>query len=132
MSVASIELGTKGRRVYIGKLAGTGVFDPLGDQVGKIHDVVVIFRLKSEANVIGFVVEVGPRKRVFLPLTRVTSIEAGSVITTGLLNIRSFTQRPIETLVLSELFDRVVTMNDGSGQARILDVAMRQRAPRTG
>ena len=130
MSIASIELGTKGRRVYIGKLAGTSVFDPLGDQVGKIHDVVVIFRLKSEANVIGFVVEVGPRKRVFLPLTRVTSIEAGSVITTGLLNIRSFTQRPIETLVLSELFDRVVTMNDGSGQVRILDVAMRQRRPK--
>ena len=130
MSIASIELGTKGRRVYIGKLAGTSVFDPLGDQVGKIHDVVVIFRLKSEANVIGFVVEVGPRKRVFLPLTRVTAIEAGSVITTGLLNIRSFTQRPIETLVLSELFDRVVTMNDGSGQVRILDVAMRQRRPK--
>ena len=130
MSIASIEVGTKGRRVYIGKLAGTSVFDPLGDQVGKIHDVVVIFRLKSEANVIGFVVEVGPRKRVFLPLTRVTSIEAGSVITTGLLNIRSFTQRPIETLVLSELFDRVVTMNDGSGQVRILDVAMRQRRPK--
>ena len=130
MSIASIEVGTKGRRVYIGKLAGTGVFDPLGDQVGKIHDVAVIFRLKSEANVIGFVVEVGPRKRVFLPLTRVTSIEAGSVITTGLLNIRSFTQRPIETLVLSELFDRVVTMNDGSGQVRILDVAMRQRRPK--
>ena len=130
MSIASIELGTKSRRVYIGKLAGTSVFDPLGDQVGKIHDVVVIFRLKSEANVIGFVVEVGPRKRVFLPLTRVTSIEAGSVITTGLLNIRSFTQRPIETLVLSELFDRVVTMNDGSGQVRILDVAMRQRRPK--
>ena len=130
MSIASIEVGTKGRRVYIGKLAGTGVFDPLGDQVGKIHDVVVIFRLKSEANVIGFVVEVGPRKRVFLPLTRVTSIEAGSVITTGLLNIRSFTQRPIETLVLSALFDRGVTMNDGSGQVRILDVAMRQRRPK--
>ena len=130
MSIASIEVGTKCRRVYIGKLAGTGVFDPLGDQVGKIHDVVVIFRLKSEANVIGFVVEGGPRKRVFLPLTRVTSIEAGSVITTGLLNIRSFTQRPIETLVLSELFDRVVTMNDGSGQVRILDVAMRQRRPK--
>ena len=130
MSIASIELGTKGRRVYIGKLAGTSVFDPLGDQVGKIHDVVVIFRLKSEANVIGFVVEVGPRKRVFLPLTRVTAIEAGSVITTGLLNIRSFTQRPIETLVLSELFDRVVTMNDGSGQVRILDVAMGQRRPK--
>nr|WP_081491333.1 CBS domain-containing protein [Schaalia georgiae] len=130
MSNAPMELGTKGRRVYIGKLAGTSVFDPLGDQVGKVHDVVVVFRLKSEANVIGVVVEVGPRKRVFLPLTRITSIESGSVITTGLLNIRSFNQRPIETLVVSELFDRVVTMNDGSGQVQILDVAMRQRRPK--
>ncbi|WP_022868712.1 magnesium transporter MgtE N-terminal domain-containing protein [Schaalia vaccimaxillae] len=130
MSSAALELGTAGRRVYIGKLAGTSVFDPLGDRVGKIHDVVVTFRLNSPANVIGFVVEVGPRKRVFMPLTRVTSIEAGSVITTGLLNIRTFKQRPLETMVLSELFDRVVTMNDGSGQVKILDVAMERRRPR--
>ncbi len=125
-----MNVGTTGRRIFIGKLAGTSVFDPLGEKVGKIHDVVVTFRLNSMANVIGFVVEVGPRKRVFLPFTRVTAIEVGSVITTGLLNIRSFTQRPIETLVLSELFDREVTMNDGSGPVHILDVAMEQRRPR--
>lgn len=122
-----MELGTAGRRVYIGKLARTPVFDPLGDEVGTIHDVVVTFRLNGPANVIGFVVEVGPRKRVFLPFTRVTAIEAGSVITTGLLNMRAFTQRPVETLVLAELFDRVVTLNDGSGDVKILDVAMERR-----
>lgn len=125
-----MEFGTAGKRVYIGKLAGTSVFDPIGDRVGKIHDVVVTFRLGASTSVIGFVVEVGPRKRVFLPLTRVTSIEAGSVITTGLLNIRSFTQRPGETLVLTELFDRVVTMNDGSGNVKIIDVAMQRRRPK--
>nr|WP_276670124.1 CBS domain-containing protein [Schaalia cardiffensis] len=130
MSASSMGLGTAGKRVYIGKLAGTGVFDPIGDQVGKIHDVVATFRVGGTGNVIGFVVEVGPRKRVFLPLTRVTSIEAGSVITTGLLNMRSFTQRPVETLVLAELFDRVVTLNDGSGEVRILDVAMERRRPK--
>ncbi|QPK82173.1 magnesium transporter [Schaalia sp. ZJ405] len=125
-----MELGTPGKRVYIGKLAGTSVFDPLGDRVGKVHDVVVTFRIKTSANVIGFVVEVGPRKRVFLPMTRVTSIEPGSVITTGLLNIRSFTQRPSETLVLAELFDRIVTLNDGTGSVKILDVAMERRRPK--
>lgn len=130
MSSAPLNVGTTGRRVFIGKLAGTSVFDPLGEKVGVIHDVVVTFRLHSTANVIGFVVEVGPRKRVFLPFTRVTAIEAGSVITTGLLNIRSFTQRPVETLVITELFDREVTMNDGSGTVKILDVAMQQRRPR--
>lgn len=125
-----MELTTPRKRVYIGRLAGTSVFDPLGDRVGKIHDVVVTFRIKSSANVIGFVVEVGPRKRVFLPMTRVTSIEPGSVITTGILNIRTFNQRPSETLVLAELFDREVTMNDGSGRVRILDVAMERRRPK--
>lgn len=130
MNSAPMELRTAGRRVYIGKLAGTSVFDPIGDQVGKIHDVVVIFRYGSAANVIGFVVEVGPRKRVFLPMTRVTSIESGSIITTGLLNMRSFTLRPMETLVLGQLFDRVVALNDGSGDVKILDVAMERRRPK--
>lgn len=123
-------VGVTGRRIYIGRLAGTSVFDPLGDQVGRIHDVVVTFRVSGFANVIGFVVEVGPRKRVFLPLTRVTSIESGSVITTGLLNMRTFTQRPVETLVLAELFDRVVTLNDNSGEVKICDVAMERRRPK--
>ncbi|MDO4258290.1 MAG: CBS domain-containing protein [Actinomycetaceae bacterium] len=130
MSTAPLSVATSGRKIFIGRLAGTGVFDPLGDRVGKVHDVVVTLRTTNTANVIGFVVEVGPRKRVFLPLTRVTAIEPGSVITTGLLNMRSFNQRPMETLVVSQLFDRTVTMNDGSGSVQILDVAMEQRRPR--
>ncbi|MDN5964025.1 MAG: magnesium transporter, partial [Actinomyces sp.] len=101
MSNAPTRVGTSGRRIFVAKLAGTGVFDPLGEKVGKIHDVVAIIRLDLTATVIGFVVEVGPRRRVFLPLTRVTAIKPGAVITTGLLNMRRFTQRPIETLVLS-------------------------------
>lgn len=125
-----MNVGTSGRRVFIARLAGTGVFDPLGEKVGKIHDVVATFRPGAAANVIGFVVEVGPRRRVFLPLGRVTAIKSGAVITTGLLNMRRFTQRPLETLVLSQLFDRVVTMNDGSGEATVIDVAMEQRRPR--
>ncbi len=130
MNSAPTTVGTSGRRVFVARLAGTGVFDPLGEKVGKVHDVVATIHLNSAANVIGFVVEVGSRHRIFLPMTRVTSIEAGALITTGLLNMRRFTQRPIETLVLSQLFDRVVQMNDGSGPVRILDVAMEQRRPR--
>ncbi len=130
MSTAPTNLGTTGRRVYVARLADTGVFDPLGEKVGKVHDVVATIRLSGPAAVIGFVVEVGPRRRVFLPMTRVTAIKPGALITTGLLNMRRFTQRPIETLIVSELFDRIVTMNDGSGEARILDVGIEQRRPR--
>ena len=58
----------------------------------------------------GLVVEVPGRRRIFLPMTRVTSIDAGQVITTGLVNMRRFQQRPTETLVLGEMLDRTVTL----------------------
>ena len=64
------------------------------------------------------------RRRVFLPLSRITAIEPGAVITTGLMNIRRFTQRHVETLVVGELLDRVVTMRDGSGNVTVRDVAI--------
>ena len=49
------------------------------------------------------------RRRIFLPMTRVTAIDSGQVITTGVVNMRRFEQRPTETLVLGEMLDRRVT-----------------------
>lgn len=111
-------------RVYVARLVGTTVFDPLGDAVGKVHDVVVLIRLRGQPRAVGLVIDVSGRRRVFLPLTRVTAIEPGAVITTGLVNIRRFTQRKVETLVVGELLDRVVTMRDGSGKVTVRDVAI--------
>jgi Mg/Co/Ni transporter MgtE len=74
--------------------------------------------------VVGLVVEVRGRRRVFLPMTRVTHIDAGQVITTGLVNMRRFEQRPTETLVLGELLDRTVTLKTDGTQVTIEDVAM--------
>lgn len=117
-------------RVYVARLKGTAVFDPLGDQVGRVHDVVVVMRLKGAPRAVGLVVEVSSKRRVFLPLTRVTSIDAGAVITTGLLNIRRFAQRATETLVVGQLLDRQVTFRDGSGTGTVEDVAMEQQRSR--
>jgi CBS domain-containing protein/sporulation protein YlmC with PRC-barrel domain len=115
-------------RVFVGRLAGTDVFDPLGDRVGKVHDVVVLLRTSGLPRAVGLVVEVPGRRRVFVPLTRVTSISTGSVITTGLVNIRRFEQRTTETLVLGQLLDRQLDMADGSGVVVVEDVALeRQR-----
>ncbi len=111
-------------RVFVARLAGTPVFDPLGDPVGKVHDVVVLIRLRGEPRAVGLVVEVTGRRRVFLPLSRVTAIEPGAVITTGLVNIRRFSQRHVETLVVAQLLDRVVTLKDGSGQVAVRDVGI--------
>jgi flagellar motility protein MotE (MotC chaperone)/sporulation protein YlmC with PRC-barrel domain len=112
-------------RVFAARLSGLPVFDPLGDQVGKVRDVVMVLRgerLRPMAN--GLVVEVPGRKRVFLPMTRVTSLESGQVITTGLLNLRRFEKRGNETLVVGEVLERTVDLLDGSGEATVEDVAL--------
>ena len=45
--------------VFAARLAGTDVFDPVGDRVGKVRDVVVrMHNDRSPPRVVGFVVEV--------------------------------------------------------------------------
>ena len=118
-------------RVFIARLAGVAVFDPHGDQVGKIRDVVVILRHGSvPPRVLGLVVEVAPRRRIFVPMTRVTAIDSGQVITTGLVNLRRFEQRPTETLVLGELLDRRVALIETDEPVTVHDVAMSQERTR--
>lgn len=105
------------------------VFDPNGEQVGKVRDVVVVVRTHTQPpRVLGLVVEVLGRRRVFLPMTRVTNIDADQVITTGVVNMRSFKQRTTETLVLGELLDRTVTV--AGVQGTVYDVAMEQTRTR--
>ncbi len=123
-------MSSVGTRVFVARLAGTAVFDPIGDQVGRVRDVVVLLRPKGGPRAVGLVVEVPGRRRVFLPLTRVTSIDAGQVIITGLLNLRRFEQRPTETLAIGELLDRHVDLTDGSGSATVVDLAMEQQRNR--
>ena len=121
-------VSSAGTRVFVARLAGTSVFDPLGDQVGRVRDVVVLLRPKGLPRAVGLVVEVPGRRRVFLPLTRVTSMESGQVISTGLVNMRRFEQRSMETLAVGELLDRSVDLTDGTGSATVEDLAIeRQR-----
>jgi CBS domain-containing protein len=120
-------VSSAGTRVFVARLAGTTVFDPIGDQVGRVRDVVVLLRPKGAPRAVGLVVEVPGRRRVFVPLTRVTSIDAGQVISTGLVNMRRFEQRGTETLAVGELLDRSVDLADGSGSATIEDLAIEQQ-----
>lgn len=112
------------QRFFAARIAGTAVFDPIGDVVAKVRDVVVLPQPRGSARAVGFVVEVGGKRRVFLPITRVTSISPGQVISTGLLNVRRFEKRAGELLVIGDLLDRVVTLTDGSGEATVEDIAL--------
>lgn len=104
------------------------VFDPAGEQVGKLRDVVVLLRAGGRRpRVLGLVIEVLGTRRIFLPMTRVTSLDSGQIITTGVLNMRRFNQRATETLVLHELFDREVNFGENR-KGTVFDVAMEQDA----
>src|SRR5690606_4255701 len=118
-------------RVYVARLAGTTVFDPLGDAVGRVRDVVLLMRSTSAPTAVGLVVEVPGRRRVFMPLTRVTSIAAGQVICTGVINLRRFQARTSETLAIAELLERQVTIKEGRIKAIIEDIAIEPRRDKT-
>lgn len=112
-------------RVFLARLAGTAVFDPNGDPVGKVRDAVATLRANNQApRVLGLVVEVPLRRRVFVPITRVTSIESGAVVITGLLNMRRFETRTGELLVLGELIDRSITLVDSGEHVVVEDMGM--------
>lgn len=112
------------QRVFVARLAGCAVFDPVGDRLGKVRDVVIVYRSTAAPRVIGLVVEIPGRRHVFMSIGRVTSIRAGQVLTTGLINVRRFQPRPGEVRVLAELLGRRVELADGSGGAVIEDVAI--------
>ena len=123
--------GNSINRVFLARLAGTAVFDPNGDPVGKVRDAVATLRSNNQSpRILGLVVEVPLRRRVFVPITRVTSIESGAVVITGLLNMRRFETRAGEILVLGDLLDRTITMVDGGESVLVEDMAMEQN--RTG
>lgn len=127
---------TTPNRVFVARLARAEVFDPRADQVGRVRDVVVALRTDSQPpRVVGLVVEVVGRRRIFVPMTRVTAIDSGQVVVSGVVNLRRFEQRPMETLAIGELLDRRVTLVDPSRSAdpktvTIVDLGIEQRPSR--
>src|SRR5262249_34379074 len=112
-------------RVFVARLVGLPIFDPQGDQVGKVRDLVVTMRTDAtQPRVLGMVAEVFGRRRIFVPMTRVTNIDSGQVYTTGLVNMRRFEQRAGETLVMGQMLDRSVTIASSGVSGTVYDVAM--------
>jgi CBS domain-containing protein len=120
-----------GTRIYLARLAGLGVFDPNGDRVGRIRDAVVRLRTTNRPpQVVGLVAEMAVRRRIFLPIGRVISMDSESVVlSTGMLNLRRFEKRPNELLVVEDLLDRRVTVladvgSDDGIPGNVVDIAM--------
>jgi CBS domain-containing protein/sporulation protein YlmC with PRC-barrel domain len=110
-------------RVFVARLAGVSVFDPAGDRVGRVRDVLVVYRKRRSPQVVGLIVEVPGKRRVFVSIGRVTSIGGGQIITTGLINLRRFEQRGGEVRLIAEMLGRSVSLKDDR-QGVIEDVSI--------
>jgi len=118
-------------RVFLARLAGQTVLDPNADQVGRVRDAVALIRTGAQPpRVLGLVVEVQPRRRVFISMGQVSSIDADAVIVRGRINLRRFERRAGETLVLTELLDRKVNLVEDGTPMTVVDVAMDQSRTR--
>ncbi|MCK0173121.1 MULTISPECIES: magnesium transporter MgtE N-terminal domain-containing protein [Mycobacteriaceae] len=101
-------------RVYAARLAGMVVLGPDGESIGRVRDVVIsISIVRRQPRVLGLVVELLTRKRIFVPILRVTAIEPNAVtLTTANVSLRKFAQRPGEALVLGQVLETSVRVDD--------------------
>jgi Mg/Co/Ni transporter MgtE len=101
-------------RVYAARLAGMVVLGPDGESIGRVRDVVIsISVVRQQPRVLGLVLELLTRRRIFVPILRVTAIEPNAVtLTTANVSLRRFMQRPGEVLVLGQVLDTRVRVND--------------------
>jgi flagellar motility protein MotE (MotC chaperone) len=123
-------------RIYIARITGLSVFDPNGDLVGRVRDAIARVRPADPTtdpsggkppHVVGLVAELPLLRRIFLPISRVDSIDAEAVVLgTGKVSLRRFEKRAGELMVLQELLDRQVTIVESGKAATVVDVAMEQ------
>jgi Mg/Co/Ni transporter MgtE len=119
-------------RIYLARLAGVAVFDPNGDQLGRVRDAVLRLRTGEQPpRITGLIVEIQSRKRIFVPLGRVNAFDPEAVmLNTGTVSLKRFEQRAGELLALGDLLDRRVTIIDGEKEAVLVDAAMERSRTR--
>src|ERR1700712_652524 len=101
-------------RVYAARLSGMLVLGPDGESIGRVRDVVISIGIgRQQPRVLGLVVELLTRRRIFVGLLRVTAIEPSAVtLTTTNVSLRRFSQRPGEVLVLGQVIESRVRTDD--------------------
>jgi Mg/Co/Ni transporter MgtE len=101
-------------RVYVARLARMLVLGPLGENFGRVRDVVInISIVRQQPRVLGLIVDLATRRSIFIPILRVAAIEPNAVtLNTGNVSLRHFEQRPGEVLVIGQVLDTAVKVND--------------------
>jgi flagellar motility protein MotE (MotC chaperone) len=113
-------------RIFVARLVGLAVFGPDGERIGRVRDLVATLRVDANPpRVLGLVVEMATRRRIFVPMLRVTAIDRGAVtLSTGSVSLRGFAQRPNETLLVGQLLDAPVKLVDTGESNVVVDAAI--------
>jgi len=113
-------------RIFVARVAGLAVFGPDGERIGKVRDVVTTLRVDATPpRVLGLVVELSSRRRIFVPMLRVADVDPAAVtLASGSVSLSGFHQRPNETLVLGQMLDAPVTLRDTGEDAVVVDAAI--------
>lgn len=121
-----------GEQLFVARMAGLPVVGPDGERIGKVRDLVVSLRVDNHPpRVLGMVLELATRRRIFVSMLRVAAIDPSAVtLTTGSVSMRGFVQRPNETLVVGQLIDAPVELVDSGEQVVVVDAAIEQTRSR--
>ncbi len=101
-------------KVFVARLVGLAVLGPDGESIGRVRDVVIAVRMPGQQpRALGLAVELATRRRIFVPMLRVTSIEPQAVtLNTGTVSLRRLHLRPGEALALGQILDTRVRVDD--------------------
>lgn len=118
--------------MFAAGLTRLAVFGPDGEPIGRVRDLVATLRVdRQPPRVLGLVAELATRRRIFVPMLRVTAMDPSAVtLATGSVNLRRFSKRPNEVLVVGELLDARVRVLATGAQAVVVDVGMEQTRTR--
>jgi Mg/Co/Ni transporter MgtE len=62
-------------RVYVARLARMLVLGPLGENFGRVRDVVISISIVRQQPRVGLIVDLATRRSIFIPILRVAAIE---------------------------------------------------------
>ncbi|MGC4934601.1 magnesium transporter MgtE N-terminal domain-containing protein [Gordonia sp. DT30] len=101
-------------KVFVARLVGLVVLGPDGESIGRVRDAVISVRLPGQQpRALGLAVELTTRRRIFVPMLRVTSIEPNAVtLNTGTVSLRRLHLRPGEALAIGQILETRVRVID--------------------
>lgn len=100
-------------KVFAGRLVGLQVRGPDFEVIGRVRDVVVNVRTDASSRAMGLVVELVNKRRIFVPMLRISAIEPSDVtLNTGSVSMRAFAARTAELTVLGDLIGSKVRTDD--------------------